>query len=52
MRRAVARSEYPWGLVVLGRGNVSPLVEIGLTNLLKTGRAKTPPAPLLATALS
>ena len=43
--RAVARSENPGGLVVLGRDNVSPLVEIGLTDLPKTGGAKAPPAP-------
>ena len=38
--RAVARSENPEGLVVLGGDNVFPLVQIGLTNLLKTGGAK------------
>ena len=31
--RAVARSENPGGLAVLGGDNVSPLVEIGLTDL-------------------
>ena len=36
------------GLVVLGGNNVPPLVEIGLTDLPKTGGAK---APQLATAL-
>ena len=35
--RAVARSENPGGLVVLGGENVPPLVEIGLSNLPKTG---------------
>ena len=30
---------------------MSPLVEIGLTDLPKTGEAKAPPAPPLATAL-
>ena len=35
--RAVARSEHLRGLVVLGGDNVSPLVEIGLTDLPKTG---------------
>ena len=39
-------------LVVLGGDNVPPLVEIGLTDLPKTGGAKAPPAPPLATALS
>ena len=37
--------------ILLGGDNVSPLVEIGLTDLLKTGGAKAPPAPPLATAL-
>ena len=46
IHRAVARSENPGGLVVLGGDNVSPLVETGLTDLPKTGGA-----PLLATAL-
>ena len=50
--RAVARSVNPGGLVVLGGDNVPPLVEIGLTDLPKTGGAKAPPAPPpLATAL-
>ena len=35
--RAVARSENPGGLVVLCGDNVSSLVEIGLTDLPKTG---------------
>ena len=37
--RAVTRSENPGGLVVLGGDNVRPLVEIGLTDLPKTGGA-------------
>ena len=45
--RAVARSEVLGGLVVLDGDNVSPLVEIGLTDLPKTGGAKAPPAPPL-----
>ena len=36
---AVARFENPGGLVVLGGDNVSPLVEIGLTDLPKSGGA-------------
>ena len=36
---AVARSENLGGLVVLGGENVPPPVEIGLTNLPKTGGA-------------
>ena len=43
------------GQVVLGGDNVSPLVEIGLTDLPKTGGRggglKPSPAPLFATAL-
>ena len=37
MCRAVLRSENPGGLVVLGGDNVSPLVEIGLNDLPKSG---------------
>ena len=37
--RAVARSEYPGGHIVLGGDNVPPLVEIGLTDLSKSGGA-------------
>ena len=43
--RAFARSKNPGGLVVLGGDNVPPLVEIGLTDLTKTGGAKAPLAP-------
>ena len=39
LHRAVARSENPGGLVILGGENVPPLVEIGLTDLPKTGLA-------------
>ena len=39
--RAVARSENLKGLVILGRDNVPPLVEIGLTDLSKTGGLAT-----------
>ena len=50
--RAVARSENPWGHVVLGGDNVPPLVEIGLTDLPKSGGgARAPPAPPLVTGL-
>jgi hypothetical protein len=45
--RAVARSKNPGGLVVLSGDNVAPLVEIGLTDLPKTGGS----APTLATGL-
>ena len=46
INRAVARSENPGELVVLGGDNVPPLVEIGLTDLPNTGRgAKPPPQP-------
>ena len=50
--RAVARSENPGGHIVLGGDNLPPLVEIGLSDLPKTGGARAPPAPPLATALS
>ena len=49
--RAVARSENPGGLVVLVGDNVPPLVEIGLADLIKSGGARAPPAPPLATGL-
>ena len=39
-RRKVQKSG---GLVVLGGDNVSPLVEIGLSDLPKTGGARAPP---------
>ena len=38
------------GPVVLGGDNVAPLVEIGLTDLPKTGGAKAPPASSLRQA--
>ena len=50
--RAVARSENLGGHVILGGDNVPPLVEIGLTDLTKSGGARAPPAPPLATGLS
>ena len=43
--RAVARSENPGVLVVMDGDNVSPLVEIGLTDLPKTGGAEAPQPP-------
>ena len=42
--RAVARSEIPGGLVVLGGDNVFPLVKIGLADLPNIGGL---PAPTL-----
>ena len=42
--RAVGRSEDPGVPVVLGGHNLSPLVEIGLTDLPKSGGAMAPPA--------
>ena len=51
LTRAVARSEIPGGLVVLGGDNVSSLVKIGLADLPNIGGAKAPPSPHLATAL-
>ena len=41
--RHVSRSENLGGRAVLGGDNVPPLVEIGLTDLPKTGGAKAPP---------
>ena len=49
--RAVARSENQGWHVILGGDNVPPLVEIGLTDLSKSGGAQAPPAPPLATGL-
>ena len=49
--RAVARSENLGGRVILGGENVPPLVEIELTDLPKSGGARAPPAPPLATGL-
>ena len=45
-RRAVTRSENPGWHVILGGDNVPPLVEIGLTDLPKSGGgAHAPSAP-------
>ena len=41
--RAVARSENQGGHIVPGGDNVSPLVEIGLTDLSKSGGAHIRP---------
>ena len=49
--RAVARSEILGGHVMLGGENVPSLVEIGLTDLSKSGGARALLAPLLATGL-
>ena len=49
--RAVARSENLGGHIVLGGDNVPPLVEIGLTDLPKSGGARAPPASHLAACL-
>ena len=43
--RAVARSENLGGHIVMGGDNVPPLVEIGLTDLTKSGGHKPPPPP-------
>ena len=50
--RHVSRSENLGGRAVLGGDNVPPLVEIGLTDLPKTGGAYAPPAPPFETCLS
>ena len=49
--RHVSRSENLGGRAVLGGDNVPPLVEIGLTDLPKTGGAYAPPAPSFETCL-
>ena len=47
--RHATRVKNPGGQVVLGGDNVSPLVEIGLTDPPKSGGAAAPPAsPLVA----
>ena len=43
--RAVARSENPRGHVILGGDNVPSLVEIGLTDLPKSGGHVPPRSP-------
>ena len=48
--RAVARSKNPGGHIVLGGDNVPPLVEIGLTDLPKSGGARAPRPPRLRQA--
>ena len=51
MYRHAARIKNPGGQVVLGGDNVSPLVEIGLTDPPKSGGAAAPPASHLAACL-
>ena len=46
-----ARVKNPGGQVVLGGDNVSPLVEIGLTDPPKSRGASAPPASHLAACL-
>ena len=41
--RAVARFENPEGRTVLGGDNVPSLLEIGLTDLSKSGGVRAPP---------
>ena len=49
--RAVGRSENPGVPVLFGGHNLPPLVEIGLTDLPKTGGAMAPLAPPGTTGL-
>ena len=49
--RHATRVKKPGGQVVLGGDNVSPLVEIGLTDPPKSGGAAAPPAPPLVACL-
>ena len=51
MTRAVGRSENLGVPVLFGGLNLPPLVEIGLADLPKSGGARAPPAPPLATGL-
>ena len=50
--RAVGRSENPGVPVLFGGHNLSPLVEIGLTDLPKSGDVMAPPVPPETTGLS
>ena len=47
--RAVGRSKNPEVPVLFGGHNLSPLVEIELTDLPKSGSAMAPPTPLETT---
>ena len=49
--RAVGRSDNPGGPVVMWGHNLPSLVEIGLTDLPKSGGAMAPPAPPGTTSL-
>ena len=49
---AVGRSENPGVPVLFGGHNLPPLVEIGLTDLPKSGVAMAPPAPPGTTGLA
>ena len=49
--RAVGRSENPGVPVLFVGHNLAPLVEIGLTDLPKSGGAMAPPAPAGTTGL-
>ena len=49
--RAVGRSENPGVPVLFGGHNLSPLVEVWLTDLPKSGGAMEPPAPPGTTGL-
>ena len=49
--RAVGRSENPWVPVLFGGYNLPRLVEIGLTDLQKSGGAMAPLAPQGTTPL-
>ena len=49
--RAVGRSENPGVPVLFGEHNLLPLVEIGLTDLPKSGGTMAPPAPPGTTGL-
>ena len=50
--RAIGRSKNPGVPVLFGRLNLPHLVEIGLTDLQKSGGAMAPPAPPGTTGLN
>ena len=50
--RAVGRSENPWVPVLFGGHNLSPLAQVGLTDLPKSGGAMAPTAPPGTTGLT
>ena len=52
LNRAVGGPENPRMPLIFGGHNLPPLVEIGLTDLPKSGDAMTPPVPSGTTSLN